>query len=91
MEVNQEDKPKCPHFPKMSSPPSSKTHIGPYKDNKTAKLHLSLVGFKRTLLPQAKSRFTDLILQQKLTKTGQIALQAHSQYSFCTLLRDEPI
>lgn len=37
------------------------------------------------------SRFTDFISQQQLTRTGQIALQAPSQYSFCTLLRDEQI
>lgn len=51
----------------------------------------ALVCFKKHSLLQAQSRFTDFISQQQLTRTGQMALWAHSQYSFCTLLRDEQI
>lgn len=50
-----------------------------------------VVCFEIALLLQAQWCFIDFISQQQPTRTGQMALQSHTRYSFCTLLEDEQI
>lgn len=50
-----------------------------------------VVCFENALLLQAQRCFIDFISQQQPTRTGQMALQSHTWYSFCTLLEDEQI